>query len=142
MDRPSISSDAASTFSGSTACSYKDAPPTVEAKAARRGMRQRVRDVVHELGRPPTAKQDAKDGKTTKNHVDMGPAGSVDQNVCSKIGAAQMSLLTPHLINPSHLASKIPSELRLKEAATVPVNLVTIAHSATADLNLELSQPI
>lgn len=76
MDRPSISSDAASTFSGSTACSYKDAPPAVEAKAARRGMRQRVRDVVHELGRPPTAKQDAKDGKTTKNHVDMGPAGS------------------------------------------------------------------
>ncbi|KAH7022664.1 hypothetical protein EDB80DRAFT_885353 [Ilyonectria destructans] len=77
MDRPSTSSDAASTFSGSTACSYtKDAPPAAEAKAARRGMRQRVRDVVHELGRPPTAKQDAKDGKTTQNHVDIGPAGA------------------------------------------------------------------
>ena len=78
MDRPSTSSDAASTLSGSTACSYvKDAPPTTEAKATRRGMRQRVRDVVHDLGRPPTAKQDAKDGKTTKNHVDVGPAGTV-----------------------------------------------------------------
>ncbi|KPM36100.1 hypothetical protein AK830_g10467 [Neonectria ditissima] len=76
MDHPSTSSDAASTLSGSTACSYaKDAP--LEAKASRRGMRQRVRDVVHDLGRPPTAKQDAKDGKTTKNHIDVGPAGTV-----------------------------------------------------------------
>ncbi|KAH7133626.1 hypothetical protein EDB81DRAFT_949926 [Dactylonectria macrodidyma] len=73
------SSDAASTFSGSTACSYtkdKDAPPAAEAKAARRGVRQRVRDVVHELGRPPTAKQDAKDGKTTQNHIEVGPTGA------------------------------------------------------------------
>ncbi|KAK7421076.1 hypothetical protein QQX98_002434 [Neonectria punicea] len=80
MDRPFTSSDAASTLSGSTACSYvADAPTTTttaEAKAARRGMRQRVRDVVHDLGRPPTAKQDAKDGKTTKNYVDVGPAGT------------------------------------------------------------------
>lgn len=40
---------------------------------------------------------------------------------------------------PAYLAPKIPSGLSLKEAATVPVNLVTIVHSATADLNLELS---
>ncbi|KAH7137264.1 hypothetical protein B0J13DRAFT_625042 [Dactylonectria estremocensis] len=71
------SSDAASTFSGSTACSYtKDAPPAADTKAARRGVRQRVRDVVHDLGRPPTAKQDAKDGKATQNHVEIGPTGA------------------------------------------------------------------
>ncbi|KAF4471478.1 hypothetical protein FALBO_1601 [Fusarium albosuccineum] len=92
--RPSTSSDAASTFSGSTVFSTsKDAQPTcfkAEAAAAvtettaaddsaaaikqRRGMRQRVRDVVADLGRPPTARQDAKDGTPTQTHVDVGPA--------------------------------------------------------------------
>ncbi|KAF7545897.1 hypothetical protein G7Z17_g8819 [Cylindrodendrum hubeiense] len=43
---------------------------------------------------------------------------------------------------PAYLASKIPSGVSLEAAVTVPVNLVTIFHSATADLNLELPWPI
>ncbi|RSL59797.1 hypothetical protein CEP54_007117 [Fusarium duplospermum] len=87
--RPSTSSDAASTLSGSTVFSTsKDAQPAkVEAiitetktlpndpvQKQRRGMRQRVRDVVADLGRPPTARSDAKEGRPTPNHVDVGPA--------------------------------------------------------------------
>lgn len=79
-------SDAASVLSGSTTYSYaKDAQPQqkpqdkkkgeASGKPPRRGMRQRVRDVMHDLGRPPTARQDAKDGRVTKNHIDVGPAG-------------------------------------------------------------------
>ncbi|KAM0437611.1 hypothetical protein ACHAPT_001975 [Fusarium lateritium] len=94
--RPSTSSDAASTLSGSTVFSTsKDAQPTPPAKIQevvvtetktssspadqpvqkqRRGVRQRVRDVVADLGRPPTARSDAKEGRPTPNHVDVGPA--------------------------------------------------------------------
>ncbi|RSL78358.1 hypothetical protein CEP51_008274 [Fusarium floridanum] len=89
--RPSTSSDAASTLSGSTVFSTsKDAqqqPAKVEAiitetktlpndpvQKQRRGMRQRVRDVVADLGRPPTARSDAREGRPTPNHVDVGPA--------------------------------------------------------------------
>ncbi|KAL2685142.1 hypothetical protein Neosp_006238 [[Neocosmospora] mangrovei] len=93
--RPSTSSDAASTLSGSTVFSTsKDAqqptpPAKVEAitetlikkelpndhvQKQRRGMRQRVRDVVADLGRPPTARSDASEGRPTPNHVDVGPA--------------------------------------------------------------------
>ncbi|KAI8684016.1 PKS-ER domain-containing protein [Fusarium keratoplasticum] len=43
---------------------------------------------------------------------------------------------------PAYLASKIPENLSFEEAVTVPVNLVTVFHSATADLNLELPWPI
>ncbi|CAM1507142.1 Fc.00g067830.m01.CDS01 [Cosmosporella sp. VM-42] len=43
---------------------------------------------------------------------------------------------------PAYLASKIPSGLSLQEAVTIPVNLVTVFHSATADLDLELPWPI
>ncbi|RSM16596.1 hypothetical protein CEP52_000253 [Fusarium oligoseptatum] len=84
-------SDAASTLSGSTVFSTsKDAqqqPAKVEAiitetktlpndpvQKQRRGMRQRVRDVVADLGRPPTARSDAREGRPTPNHVDVGPA--------------------------------------------------------------------
>ncbi|KAM5356141.1 hypothetical protein ACJ41O_002787 [Fusarium nematophilum] len=80
MDRPSTSSDAASTLSGSTVFSTsKEAQPAAtEAKDAvkqqRRGMRQRVRDVVADLGRPPTARQDLSEGKRSQGHVDVGPA--------------------------------------------------------------------
>ncbi|KAM5373408.1 hypothetical protein ACJZ2D_007003 [Fusarium nematophilum] len=43
---------------------------------------------------------------------------------------------------PAYLASKIPEPLSFEEAVTVPVNLVTVFHSATADLGLELPWPI
>ncbi|KAJ4272190.1 hypothetical protein NW762_000901 [Fusarium torreyae] len=83
MDQPpSTSSDAASVLSGSTVFSKEAQLPakaeieTLEIDAAkqRKSMRQRVRNVVADLGRPPTTRQDAKSGQTTKNHVDVGPA--------------------------------------------------------------------
>ena len=43
---------------------------------------------------------------------------------------------------PAYLASKIPAGLSLQEAVTIPVNLVTVFHSATRDLDLELPWPI
>lgn len=43
---------------------------------------------------------------------------------------------------PAYLASRIPGNLSLQEAVTVPVNLVTVFHAATADLNLELPWPV
>lgn len=76
MGRPSESSDAASTYSDSTTYSYsKDSTLTKEQQ--RRGVRQRVREVISDIGNPPTAKQDAKDGKPMQNHIDVGPVGSV-----------------------------------------------------------------
>ncbi|KAG0201626.1 hypothetical protein BGX28_005595 [Mortierella sp. GBA30] len=43
---------------------------------------------------------------------------------------------------PAYLASKIPEGIPLQAAVTVPVNLVTVFHSVTADLDLELPWPI
>ncbi|KAF4989375.1 hypothetical protein FDECE_14742 [Fusarium decemcellulare] len=43
---------------------------------------------------------------------------------------------------PAYLASKIPEKLSYQEAVTVPVNLVTVFHSATADLKMDLPWPI
>ncbi|KAG0055287.1 hypothetical protein BGZ83_009045 [Gryganskiella cystojenkinii] len=43
---------------------------------------------------------------------------------------------------PAYLASKIPEGIPLQAAVTVPVNLVTVFHSVTADLELELPWPI
>ncbi|KAF8981042.1 hypothetical protein BGZ52_003343 [Haplosporangium bisporale] len=43
---------------------------------------------------------------------------------------------------PAYLASKIPDGIPLQAAVTVPVNLVTVFHSVTADLELELPWPI
>jgi NADPH:quinone reductase-like Zn-dependent oxidoreductase len=43
---------------------------------------------------------------------------------------------------PAYLASKIPEGITLQAAVTVPVNLVTVFHSVTADLELELPWPI
>ncbi|PHH80476.1 hypothetical protein CDD83_3759 [Cordyceps sp. RAO-2017] len=40
---------------------------------ARRGLRQKARDVVSDLGAPPTTRQDAKDGKPTLNFVPDTP---------------------------------------------------------------------
>lgn len=43
---------------------------------------------------------------------------------------------------PAYLASKVPKGFTLQEAVTVNVNLVTVFHSATVDLELELPWPI
>ncbi|KAM0564006.1 hypothetical protein ACHAPJ_000214 [Fusarium lateritium] len=43
---------------------------------------------------------------------------------------------------PAYLASKIPDNLSYQEAVTVSVNLVTVFHTATADLKLDLPWPI
>ncbi|KAF9935143.1 hypothetical protein FBU30_007522 [Linnemannia zychae] len=43
---------------------------------------------------------------------------------------------------PAYLASKVPERITLQAAVTVPVNLVTVFHSVTADLELELPWPI
>ncbi|KAF5706558.1 hypothetical protein FMUND_11535 [Fusarium mundagurra] len=82
-------SDAASVLSGSTIFSKEaqdPASPPTKADADmstneaakqhqhRKSMRQRVRNVVADLGRPPTARDDAKSGNATQKHVDVGPA--------------------------------------------------------------------
>ncbi|KAF4955890.1 hypothetical protein FGADI_4285 [Fusarium gaditjirri] len=78
-------SDAASVLSGSTVFSKEaqdHVSPTkadtdmsaIEAAKHRKSMRQRVRNVVADLGRPPTARDDAKSGNVTQKHVDVGPA--------------------------------------------------------------------
>lgn len=43
---------------------------------------------------------------------------------------------------PAYLASKVPEGIPLQAAVTVPVNLVTVFHSATEDLELDLPWPI
>lgn len=42
---------------------------------------------------------------------------------------------------PAYLVSKIPSGIPLQAAVTVPVNLVTVFHAVTKDLELELPWP-
>jgi len=43
---------------------------------------------------------------------------------------------------PAYLASKIPNGISYQEAVTVSVNLVTVFHTVTADLKLELPWPV
>ena len=43
----------------------------------RRGLRQKARDVVSDLGRPPTARQDAREGKHTSNFMTLGFMGDM-----------------------------------------------------------------
>jgi len=89
MDRPSSSSDAASILSGSTvfskeaqiSVSIPDSPtkagaeaPACDGSKYRKSMRQRVRNVVADLGRPPTTRDDLTSGNATQKHVDVGPA--------------------------------------------------------------------
>lgn len=42
---------------------------------------------------------------------------------------------------PNYLLSKVPENISLEEAVTVPVNLVTVFHTVTKDLELELPWP-
>lgn len=43
---------------------------------------------------------------------------------------------------PAYLVSKVPENLTLQEAVTVPVNLITVFHTVTHDLSLSLPWPI
>ncbi|CAJ0546236.1 Ff.00g097090.m01.CDS01 [Fusarium sp. VM40] len=79
--RPSTSSDAASILSGSTVFSKETptqlSPPktdAIDAVKQRKSMRQRVRNVVADLGRPPTARDDEESGMATQSRIDVGPA--------------------------------------------------------------------
>ncbi|KAK5989211.1 hypothetical protein PT974_10713 [Cladobotryum mycophilum] len=47
-----------------------------------------------------------------------------------------------YLTVPAYLASKVPESLTLEEAVTVPMNLVTVFHTAVTDLDLEIPWPI
>ncbi|KAL6830655.1 hypothetical protein J3E69DRAFT_363612 [Trichoderma sp. SZMC 28015] len=78
LRRPSTSSETSSLSSASTAyTTYKDKEgqpllPDVHERKIKRGLRQKARDMVHDMGSPPTARQDAKDGKPTLNHAPLG----------------------------------------------------------------------
>ncbi|KAL6700502.1 hypothetical protein J3F84DRAFT_344058 [Trichoderma pleuroticola] len=76
LRRPSTSSDTSSLSSASTAYTYKDKEGQplldVHERKIKRGLRQKARDMVHDMGSPPTARQDAKDGKPTLNHAPLG----------------------------------------------------------------------
>ncbi|OPB43724.1 hypothetical protein A0O28_0100120 [Trichoderma guizhouense] len=79
LRRPSTSSETSSLSSASTAyTTYKDKegqpllPDGVHERKIKRGLRQKARDMVHDMGSPPTARQDAKDGKPTLNHAPLG----------------------------------------------------------------------
>lgn len=76
MGRASTSSDNSSTFSeATTVCSYTKGAAaatatTTTTRAPRRSLRQKARDVVADLGSPPTKRQDLKDGKPVKSYDD------------------------------------------------------------------------
>ncbi|KAK9439304.1 uncharacterized protein VB005_07457 [Metarhizium brunneum] len=68
----SADSDASSTYTVSTTASYSKEPLLDSGVEPRRGLRQKARDVVSDLGKPPTSRQDAKEGKHTSNFGDPG----------------------------------------------------------------------
>ncbi|XWW92996.1 hypothetical protein V2A60_000924 [Cordyceps javanica] len=83
MRRESNSSDAASVVSFETTTTTMTTSPLIKedtpADGKRRGagrLRQKARRVLADMGAPPTARQDAKDGKRTLNYAD--PGGLVD----------------------------------------------------------------
>ncbi|KHN94459.1 uncharacterized protein MAM_07647 [Metarhizium album ARSEF 1941] len=65
-------SDASSACSVSTTASYAKEALLDNGVGPRRGLRQKARDVVSDLGKPPTWRQDAKDGKHTSSFGDPG----------------------------------------------------------------------
>jgi hypothetical protein len=83
--RTSTSSDVSSTLSDATTIqpsakdSVKDGSSSAKASAnkQRRGLRQKARDVLSDMGSPPTARHDAKEGKPVKKYTDLGLLGSV-----------------------------------------------------------------
>ncbi|KAL6879385.1 hypothetical protein HDV57DRAFT_105272 [Trichoderma longibrachiatum] len=77
LRRPSTSSETSSLSSASTAYTTykeKEGQPLLDVheRKAKRGLRQKAREMVHDMGSPPTARQDAKDGKVTLSHAPLG----------------------------------------------------------------------
>ncbi|OAQ98670.1 hypothetical protein LLEC1_08132 [Akanthomyces lecanii] len=75
MRRQSTSSDGASIISHETTASLVKHEPAdaAETKDTKRdGIRQKARRVLADMGAPPTARQDAKDGRRTLNYADPG----------------------------------------------------------------------
>ncbi|KAL7788654.1 hypothetical protein V8C37DRAFT_388095 [Trichoderma ceciliae] len=78
LRRPSTSSETSSLSSASTAYTTytkeREGQPLLDIheRKVKRGLRQKARDMVHDMGSPPTARQDAKDGKPTLNHAPLG----------------------------------------------------------------------
>lgn len=71
MRRESTTSDAASVVSYETTSSLvKEKPVTSPRRSSR--LREKARRMLADLGAPPTARQDAKDGKRTLNFADPG----------------------------------------------------------------------
>ena len=79
MDRRS-SSSGASTHSteASTLCSYTKEPAPQE-QSKRRSLRQKARDVLSDLGSPPTKRQDESEGKHTSNFAELGLMSGTQQ---------------------------------------------------------------
>lgn len=90
MGRASVSSDTTSVLSETTtAGSYAKEPSPAgkqqQAQEQRRGLRRRARDLVADMGRPPTRRHDAKMGKATKRYDDMGMLGAIITAKAGKI---------------------------------------------------------
>ena len=73
--RPSTSSEVSSALSEATTVQSCVKDPKA-AKPPRRGLRQKARDVLSDMGSPPTKRHDAKDGKPPKNYEDLGLMGA------------------------------------------------------------------
>lgn len=77
MGRPSSSAETCS--DATTVYSYtKDEQPSSQ-QPARRSLRQKARDVLSDMGSPPTKRQDTKDGRHTSNFADMGLMAGAQQ---------------------------------------------------------------
>ncbi|OAA49427.1 hypothetical protein NOR_01350 [Metarhizium rileyi] len=68
----SANSDASSSCSVSSATSCSKEALLDHCIEPRRGLRQKARDVVSDLGKPPTSRQDAREGKHTSNFGHLG----------------------------------------------------------------------
>lgn len=80
MGRSSTSSDNSSTLSTSPTLTdstvYSYSKDTEAPEKQRRSLRQKARDVVSDLGYPPTHRQDIKEGKPTKKYNGVSLMGS------------------------------------------------------------------
>jgi hypothetical protein len=71
--RASTSSDASSSALSDVTILKDDA---AGGKPPRRGLRQKARDVISDMGSPPTSRHDAKDGAPTKSYAHLGLMGA------------------------------------------------------------------
>lgn len=79
MGRPSSSSDASThSTDASTVYSYTK-EPTPQDQTKRRSLRQKARDVLSDMGSPPTKRQDASEGKHTSNFAELGLMSGTQQ---------------------------------------------------------------